>query len=343
MGLISHANQATRGRDTHVAWALKSPKHLNTHTKALTSWPLRKAVWKKSSRLKIGRTWQPQVRNVKPQITEASREPALPGEPFSVASPSLRLGVTPPSLLCQGPCSLLCWRKWTGSPLNSRKQTDSAQSQVTASYKCGPFHPFEHERSKFINLEVWGSSLPAPNPAVTEGEVVVLLGYFCCPAGEPNARLVTAAADNCSLERRARADEDARTSWGRGVSTADWKTPQQRRYSCTQSRKRDTHPQLKERLPHARWQSPYRAGPCWQKAAWGGGWGSVPGRPELALQGSPAWFQLYLSWLLTHKSEEAPPAPSGMSLWGRPGAELFPFLPSTSHPPSPLSSPLLGC
>lgn len=31
--------------------------------------------------------------------------------------------------------------------------------------------------------------------------------------------------------------------------------------------------------------------------------------PELALQGSSAWFQLCLSWLLIHKSADATPAP----------------------------------
>lgn len=71
------------------------------------------------------------------------------------------------------------------------------------------------------------------------------IGYFCCPAGKPNAHLVTVAVDNGSLEELGQ-DEDERMWWGREAFTADWKNPQERRYSCKQSRKRDTHPQLRE-------------------------------------------------------------------------------------------------
>ena len=167
------------------------------------------------------------------------------------------------------------------------------------------------------------------------------IGYFCCPAGKPNAHLVTVAVDNSSLERRA----EAGWRWENVVEAGGFsqqieKTLRKEGTAVNRAGRGTLIHSSKKGYLEQDDSLPTEPGPCWQKATWGGGWGPMSRRPELALQWSSAWFQLYLSWLLTRKSE-ATPAPSGMSLWGRPGAGLFPFLPPTSHPPSPLPSPLL--
>lgn len=98
------------------------------------------------------------------------------------------------------------------------------------------------------------------------------IGYFCCPAGKPNAHLVTVAVDNGSLREKSWGRMKMKAcGGGRGFPQQIGKTLRKEGTAVNRAGRGTLIHSSKKGYLEPDDSPPTEPGPCWQKAAWGGG------------------------------------------------------------------------